>query len=317
MRILVLGGHGFIGCHATKRLCEMGHDVTVVDNHDHYGNYPQQEYDFVAFDRLEFLSRNRYDFIRSDIKDINWSAMPKFDVIVNLATCPDSRYINKHPEKFHDNFVYQNLRLLEHCSKTQTRFVFVSSSMVYGDFVPPVNERVQPNPVEPYGTYKYMVEVLCQNYARNRGLEYVIVRPSAVYGRHDVVVRVISQFARSAITKGELIVNDPTSTLDFTWVEDTAEMLSRLSVLDSSKNQIFNISRGRGRTLLEAAELVQRSLGGKIVVNSADNFYPKRGTLDMTKTCELLGWGQKVDIEQGIPIYLEWFTANQSKILDI
>lgn len=317
MKILILGGHGFIGTHTTKRLCDLGHAVTVIDSHDHYGNYPKKEYDFVIVDRVSLLAPYDYEFIRSDIRDIDWSEMPKFDVIINAATCPDARYINKKPSEFHDNFVYQNLRLLEYCTQTKTRFVFVSSSMVYGDFDSPVCELTRPQPVEPYGTYKYTVELLCQNYARNHGLEYVIVRPSAVYGCHDVIVRVISKFTCSSILNNEILVNDAGSTLDFTWVEDTAEMLARLSVLDSAGNQTFNIARGRGRTLLEAAELVQSRIGGKIVIQNNDKFYPRRGTLDMSKTSDLLNWAPSTDIEQGIPRYLEWFTANQSKILDI
>lgn len=316
MKILILGGHGFIGTHTTKKLCALGHEVTVLDNHDSYGNYPQHEYEFVIDERLRYLNSETYDYILSDIKDINWSAMPKFDIIINVATCPDSKCINKDPAKFHDNFVYQNLRLLEYCANTDTKFVFVSSSMVYGDFIPPVAESTLPAPVEPYGTYKYTVELLCQNYARNRGLKYVIVRPSAVYGQRDVIVRVISQFARSAITTGEIIVHDPSTQLDFTWVEDTAEMLARAAITEQATNQTLNLSRGRGRTLLEAAELVQQQLGGKIVTRSSDGFYPRRGALHMGRTMGILDYVPKVDIEQGIPQYLDWFCANQSKILD-
>ncbi len=313
MKILIIGGHGFIGAHTTKLLCDRGHDCTVVDSHDHYGNYPEDQYQFVVGTRIQHLAGSKYTFIKSDMAAIDWPSLGKFDIVINAATCPDARYIDRYPLKFHDNFVYQNLRLLDYCTVTGARFVFVSSSMVYGDFAPPARESDIPLPVEPYGTYKYSVELLCQNYHRNKGLEYVVVRPSAVYGHRDVVVRVISQLTRSAVTTGKLIVNDPNSELDFTWVEDTAELLARLAICDRAVNQSFNIARGQGRKLHEAAEIVQSLVGGEIVAKEHDGFYPRRGQLDMSKTIETIGWEPKVSIEQGIPQYVEWFLANKSR----
>ena len=72
MKILIIGGHGFIGAHTTKILCELGHECTVVDNHDHYGNYPLAQYEFVVGQRVTYLAQSRYTFIMSDMSKIDW-----------------------------------------------------------------------------------------------------------------------------------------------------------------------------------------------------------------------------------------------------
>ena len=73
-------------------------------------------------------------------------------------------------------------------------------------------------------------------------------------------------------------------------------------------NQIFNCTRGNGRKILEAAELVQKTLGkGEISIKAHDPFYPNRDTLNSDKLKQMLGWDPKIDIEQGIPEYVNWF----------
>lgn len=315
MRILVIGGHGFIGTHVTRKLIDRGHEVTVLDSHDNYDNYPRPEYEFVIGERASFLGAG-YEFIKSPMEDIDYNKLGRFDIVINLGTCPDSRFVDRDPIKFHNNFIFQNLRLLDWTSKESSKFVYISSSMVYGDFTKPATEFDQCWPTNVYGTYKLMVEHLCHNYCRNTGLDYTIIRPSAVYGPRDVIVRVISKFTRDALTKGVITVTDPDAVVDFTYVDDTAEMITRLSLMLTSTAQTFNASRGQGRTLLEAAEIVRNTLGeGKIHTAKGDGFYPKRFGLDMSETISTTGYTPKVDIEQGIPQYLEWFLPNRTKIL--
>lgn len=317
MKILILGGHGFIGTHVTRLLIDQGHQVLVIDSHDNYGNYPRKEYEFVIGQRCEYLNSGPYDFILSPMERIDYTNLERCDIVINLGTCPDSRYVDRDPVRFHDNFVYQNLRLLDWCSRNNSRFIYISSSMVYGDFTAPAREIDQCHPTNVYGTYKLMVEHLCHNYGRNNGLDYTIIRPSAVYGPRDVIVRVISKFTRDAVTTGKITVTDPGAIVDFTHVSDTAGYVAQLSTMSDISGQTFNASRGRGRTLLEAAEIVQKYLGScSIETIEGDGFYPKRFGLDMSKTIDITGMNPRWDIEQGIPDYLDWFCANQSNILD-
>ena len=187
------------------------------------------------------------------------------------------------------------------------RVVFASSSMVYGDFTSeaPV-ETSRTNPLTLYGSYKLQGEKMCQIWHREKGLEYSILRPSALYGTRDMIVRVISKLAEAAMTSGELRVQGPDNKLDFSWVTDVASAFATAATHPACANEIFNCTRGKGRTILEAAEMVQARLGGKIVTLPHDDFYPNRDTLTSDKLKNMTGWNPQMDIDQGIPLYLNW-----------
>jgi len=94
--------------------------------------------------------------------------------------------------------------------------------------------------------------------------------------------------------------------LDFSWVDDVADAFARVSVNPLCENQTFNCTRGNGRTILEAAELIQKHLGGEIITDDHDGFYPKRGALNSDKLKSIAGWNPTVDIEDGVPTYVNW-----------
>jgi len=99
----------------------------------------------------------------------------------------------------------------------------LAQALVYGDFESGVTEDVECHPQGQYGIMKYMGEKLVEDYARRTGMEYVIIRPSAVYGEWDVNDRVVSKFALSALRGEELVVRGANERLDFTHVLDTAQ----------------------------------------------------------------------------------------------
>jgi UDP-glucose 4-epimerase len=190
------------------------------------------------------------------------------------------------------------------------RIVFASSSMVYGDFTSdaPI-ETARTDPLTLYGSYKLQGEKMCQIWQREKGLEYTILRPSALYGTRDMIVRVISKLAEAALTTGELRVQGPDNKLDFSWVDDVASAFATAATHKNCANEIFNCTRGRGRTIMEAAELVQARLGGKIVTLPHDDFYPNRDTLTSDKLKNSTNWNPQMDIDTGIPKYLDWLLA--------
>ena len=112
----------------------------------------------------------------------------------------------------------------------------------------------------------------------------------------------------SALKTGRITVQGPDNRLDFSHVTDVADAFARATTMPEAANSIFNCTRGYGRTILEAAELVQQSLGqGEISVKPHDPFYPNRDTLNSDKLKQTLGWNPKINIEQGIPEYINWF----------
>ena len=182
--------------------------------------------------------------------------------------------------------------------------------MIYGDFEFECNpETATKNPIEPYGIMKLCAENLVCNYNRLYGLEYSIVRPSAVYGPYDIVDRVLSKFIVKAKTNEPMFINGDGLNLDFSYVDDVADGMILCATHENATNETFNITRGVSRSLLDAGNLIIKYTNSDSIldVKPNDGLYPKRGTLDISKAKELLGYNPKVDIEEGLKKYIEEF----------
>jgi nucleoside-diphosphate-sugar epimerase len=204
------------------------------------------------------------------------------------------------------------LSLLEASVTTSVRkFVYVSSSMVYGNFTDDsfdgIDEYHPTNPIGQYGIMKLAGEWLVKDYGRSKNLTYTIIRPSAVYGPYDVEDRVVSKFLLSAMRDETINVNGPKESLDFTYVDDTADGIANASVSDNTDNMMYNITRGQSRTLLEAAELAVKIAGsGTIRVNDRDSNFPSRGALNITRAYQDFSFTPTTDIELGFQLYYDW-----------
>ena len=324
-RVLLTGGHGFIGCHIANLLNKQGHTVGVVDSYRDYNHYNQHnigEYEKVL--KLRIDHAGKVDLYKVDILDDLGlhEAIMKFspDVIIHLASCPNAKILQFNAREETSTAIQGTLRVLEMCIKNGVRrIVLSSSSMVYGDFkVDEPDEIHKCFPQTLYGSYKLANEFMVKSFHKDHPqLEYSILRPSAVYGTNDVTMRVISQMAKSAYEDNEINITGPTNRLDFTWVEDLAEAFSLAAFSDGAKNGTFNASRGRGRPILEAGMLVKHHLGRlgincKINTRSSDPFYPNRDTLNSRKFKRATGWNPQTDIEEGIKSYIEYFSLVNS-----
>lgn len=311
MNILILGGHGFIGSRVSQRLKKKGHTVGVIDCYHQYNAIPDWEY-FPILKQRKLIASNDNTFV-GRIEDIEFikKTFSEFrpERVIHLGTYPNAKMVDNNIDDATNNMITATAHILDLCVKHQvSKFVFASSSMVYGDFKQQIpDETVAPNPNTLYGSYKYQGELMCKVWRRLHGLNYVIMRPSALYGTPDIIVRVISQLVKSALTKKEMTVQGPDNKLDFSHVEDVAEYFVRATLSDIV-DEIFNCTRGRGRRIMEAAEIIQKKIGRvQIVIKPHDEFYPNRDTLNSDKAVNLLGFQPMIDIEQGIPEYIDWF----------
>ena len=314
MKILILGGHGFIGSHTCAVLKSQGHTIGVVDCYHQYYTFPDTEY-FSVLSQRKDIAKNDKTYV-GKIEDAFFmnSVFEDFqpDRVIHLATYPNAKMVARNVADATNNMITATAIVLDLCVKYKIeRFVFSSSSMAYGEFNGQTpDETVACNPNTLYGSYKHQGERMCEIWHREHGLEYVIMRPSALYGTRDMVVRVISQMTVSALKTGTIQVQGPDNKLDFSWVEDVADAFARAIVMPEAKNQIFNCTKGRGRKIIEAAELVKQYLNqGEIQTKPHDPFYPNRDTLNSDKIKSMLNWKPKIDIEQGIEKYINWFLA--------
>ena len=309
MNILVTGGLGLIGHNVVQRLESQGHKVVITDTKTTYGIVPQSELDYLITERRKKIATDRIHAIDIGDQDgVAWLMQTyQPNTILHLASFPRQKVVNANPQQGSQTMSEGLLNLLEAAKKYNVgKFVYVSSSMVYGNFDNNVVETVACNPQGQYGIMKLAGEWLVKDYARRTDMSYIIVRPSAVYGPLDVEDRVISKFILTAMRDGVIKVNGANETLDFTYVDDAADGIVA-ATLTKHQNQTYNITRSCSRTLLEAAKLAINIVGqGRIDVRDKDADFPSRGALNTQAAQQDLGFAPMIDIEEGFRLYYKW-----------
>ena len=311
-RALITGGLGLIGHNVVRRLLDQKHEVYITDTQTNYGMVPQEELDYLMAERRLRIPEVADVTHRIDIADqsgIEWMMRHyQPDTVIHLASFPRQKVVNVNPQQGSRAMSEGLLNLLE-CSRQHDikKFVYISSSMVYGDFEDDVTEDAVCRPQGQYGIMKLAGEWLVRDYTRRGCFDHVILRPSAVYGPLDVEDRVISKFLLTAMRGGKIQVNGANETLDFTYVDDAADGVVASAVNDNANNETFNITKSHSKTLLSAAELAVQLVGrGSIEVRDKDADFPSRGALNIDKARRLLGFDPKVDIEEGFQNYYNW-----------
>ena len=314
MKILVTGGLGFIGHNVVALLEAQGHTCIITDTQTTYGIIPYAELGYLIEQRRRKIRTDRiYKINIADREGMAWLIKEHSpDTVIHLASFPRQKVVNANPQIGSQTMSEGLLNLLEasvaHCVR---KFVYVSSSMVYGNFKDPYAEGIDENhstdPIGQYGIMKLAGEWLVKDYQHRTNMAYTILRPSAVYGPLDVEDRVVSKFLSTAMRGGEIQVNGGNESLDFTFVADAANGIATAAVSDTTDNMTYNITRGQAHTLLEAAELAVRIAGsGTIRVNEPDNNFPSRGQLNTARAYNDFGFRPEVDITQGFDEYYAW-----------
>jgi UDP-glucose 4-epimerase len=312
MKVLVTGGLGLIGHNVVARLQQRQDTVSVIDNQTTYGIIPRAEVDYLIGERLKKLAPCAiyHDYIEQADRMDTIIAKEQPDVIVHCASFPRQKVVNANPADAADVMMRGLINLLESAKKHKVRrFVYMSSSMVYGDFEDQVLEDAVCAPQGQYGIMKLAGEWLVKDYARRTGMEYVVLRPSAVYGPLDVEDRVVAKFMLAAMQGNVLKVNGAGETLDFTYVDDAADGVVAAATRIMCKNTTFNITKSHSVSLLEAAEMIVKIVGqGTITVQDKDADFPSRGALNIDRARVILGFSPKVDVEEGFQKYYEWLS---------
>ena len=313
LKILVTGGEGFIGSWIVEKLSQIGHKVTTLDNSDTYGVIEREELDRLC----QWRQRNWKKVTKISgnvIMPLDRVWLRKQDIVIHLASYPRAKIVNDHPEMGVENIVVGTTGMLQDCVEYGVkRFVYVSSSMIYGNFADGTKEDFKANPINIYGEAKLTGERLTQQFNRATGLEYVIARPSGVYGAGDIPDRVLSKFFAAAMNNRDINVHDANNKVDFTYVEDTADGIIRCALEEKAANKIFSITAGSATSLGDAAKKIIQLTGSKSKIKDTgqNNLYPERGTLDITQAKNLLNYQPQHNFDQGIKKYYEWL---QNKI---
>ena len=322
--VALVGGGGFIGHNLALKLQKLGAEVHVIDSLqvNNLGAFtsgwnpsPNNElYINLVNQRLELLRQAKIALHVIDARDYHvfnrCLTQIKADVVVQLAAVAHANRANKDPFSTFDH----GMRTLENALDTvrpfSPRFIFFSSSMVYGNFEgDAVTEERVCEPLGIYGALKYGGEKLVIAYNQVFGLPYTIIRPSALYGERCVSRRVGQAFIENALRGQTLTINgDGNDTLDFTYIEDLVDGICLAIAKEEATNQIFNLTYGSARSLNQMADLITEYFPDvKIEHHPRDALMPERGTLSIDKARRLLGYEPQFPLEKGFMRYIKWY----------
>jgi len=235
------------------------------------------------------------------------------EIVIHLATYPRAKIVDNDPIAGIPKVIGTTTNLLWHSSQFGTKkFVYISSSMVYGDFVDGMKEDGKTKPKNIYGEAKLTGERMVKLFAKRDGLNYNIIRPSGVYGPGDMPDRVVSKFFAKAMANETITLHNGANKVDFTYRQDAATGIIQ-AALSSVANVSFNITAGHATSLRTLAEMIIEITGSKSELEDIGNhkLYPMRGTLDIGRAKDLLGYEPKFTLEQGLKSYYDWL---QNKI---
>jgi nucleoside-diphosphate-sugar epimerase len=310
MKIFITGGLGFIGHNIVAKLEESGHQILIADCKTTYDIIPEDELNYLIEERLKKIKTTQISV--NNITNYNVMSMicDEFnpDIVIHTASFPRQKVVNKNPQLGSRVMIEGLMNLLDvSIAFGVKKFVYVSSSMVYGNFDDGVTEEAICNPIGQYGIMKLAGEWLVKDYCNRVGMPYTIIRPSAVYGPLDVIDRVIAKFMIAAMRGETLEIKGPNEKLDFTYVDDLVEGIVSATLNDVANNKIYNLTKGEAVTLERAAQEVISIVGnGSYTVNTKDDSYPSRGALSIRMARRELGYNPTTTLKEGLIKYYEW-----------
>jgi dTDP-glucose 4,6-dehydratase len=305
MRILVLGGAGFLGSHLVDRLLSEGHDVIAMDN-----------LITGSTDNIAHLAGNRrFSFIHHDVTNYIY-IKGDLDAILNFASPASPVDYLELPIQTLKVGSLGTHNALGLALAKRARFLHASTSEVYGDpLVHPQTEEYwgHVNPIGPRGVYdeaKRFSEAITMAYQRTHGVETRIVRIFNTYGPRMRLNdgRVVPNFVKQALAGEPLTVyGDGSQTRSFCFVSDLVDGIYRL--LLSEEKEPVNIGNPTEITIREFAERINELTGNKVGIcyEPLPKDDPRQRQPDITKARRQLGWEPKVELGDGLARTVTWF----------
>lgn len=301
---VVTGGAGFIGSHLADRLLSDGNKVIVIDDF----SLGKKE-NLFSHDNLIILERSVTEDLREELK----KHMP-ITAIFHEAALPRVQFSIAQPWESHVANADGTLNMLIIAKDLGIkRFVFASSSSVYGDQKIPLQEIMVPKPISPYALQKYLGEHYCRLFFELYQLETISLRYFNVFGPRQnpdgayagQIPKFFDKFLKGVVP---VINGDGEQTRDNTYVDDVVEANILASQATSGFGDYFNIGGGHNHSVNATTELILKLIKSDIKPTHGPSVIEPKNTLaDISKAKSVLGWEPKTDFETGLQKTYEWF----------
>jgi len=292
-KILITGSQGFIGSHLVSELSTKNRIIglnSVIDQR-----------------------KKNYTPIKKDIVKLTPNEISgNLDGIIHLAAITDVDYCNKNPQKCFKTNILGTQNALDVARKKDCKFVFLSTSHVYGNPIKiPIKEDNPTNPTSIYSASKLAGEACCKGYAESYGMDISIIRLFSVYGPrsppHLVTSRIISQLGEKSINLGNL-----NTKRDFIYISDVIRAI-KIIFKKSNKLNVYNVGFGRTHSILDVCKILERIVGRNLQIKSIKPVQRKNDVIEMKSDIteiKKIGWIPTVNLKEGLRRYYNWYLKN-------
>jgi UDP-glucuronate 4-epimerase len=318
MRVLLTGAAGFIGSHLADRLCAQGHSVVGLDNFDAFYPRARKERNLAGLrDHGVFLLQEGDLGTPADLERALGAAGGPVDVVIHMAALAGIAASLAAPERFFEVNVMGTLRLIEAAKRAGvTRFVFASSSSVYGADSPlPFREdAVCGSPLSPYAASKRAGELLAYGAHHLHHMAVTSLRFFTVFGPRQRPDLAIHKFT-NLISRGQAIElnGDGSSERDYTYVDDIVDGVMAAVAQQQAdplpRHRVYNLGGSRAVPLVRLVELLSELLGTKpqIIWRPERPEDMRRTLADVSLAHAQLGYQPQVSLEEGLARFAAWW----------
>jgi len=297
MRYVVTGAAGFIGSHLSEALVARGYDVVGIDCFTTYYDPSLKE------ENAARLDVTRFDLAEHELD------LEGVDGVFHLAGQPGVRSFGDVFEEYVRRNLLASRRVFETAAAAGVRVVFASSSSIYGDAERyPTPEETEPRPISPYGITKLGCEHLAYAYAKEFGLDVVVLRYFTFYGprqRPDMALaRIVDALARGASFE---LYGDGLQSRSFTYVADG--VAANIAAMERAPTgAVYNVGGGQEATMREAIETLERVSRRTldVVERPAAAGDVRRTSADTKRIERDLDWRATTALEDGLRAQWEW-----------
>lgn len=301
MKVLLVGGLGFIGKHVVRLLSRSNTSLTVISD----AKTSRKSQAFVKEFSLHVEEADIQD--RSRLTEIMLREKP--DAVVHLAALTGLMRCNENPSLAFSVNVYGTYNVVMACVASKSRLVFVSSREVYGETAS--GESCEDDPLVPnniYGVTKLLGERLLIWAGQKFGLDYVILRLTNVYGPEGEQYN-IQAMIRKAMTEGRIRLLGGNQRMNLIYVEDAAEAICRCLTEPQASGQIFNVGSQEDLAVEDIVGRLVSMLGisvgidrGPMRAGETLNFRPSLDRIERE-----LGWHARIGFGEGLRRTIEWY----------
>ncbi|OUX15632.1 MAG: hypothetical protein CBE11_03950 [Rickettsiales bacterium TMED251] len=319
-KVLVIGADGFIGSHLSEKLVKTNFDVTTMVVYNSFGSIgwlndlPKKvlrEIDIVFGDITDEI------FIRNSVKN--------FDIVFNLAALISIPHSYISPKSYLTTNINGTINLLEASRLGNIdRLIHTSTSEVYGSALyTPINEEHKLQAQSPYAASKISADHFVESYVKTFNLPIVIHRPFNTYGPRQTERAIIPSIIRQCIDKNikKITVGNTKTIRDFNYVTDTVNAFIELSTSKNIKFGVpYNSGSGKGISIQNILKKILKYTNCKKDVFSKRSLVrPKHSEVlelicDASRIRSTTHWNNKVDIDKGINLTINWWKRNLDKL---